>query len=107
MDMHPAMQDHFENCLKNFKSSVLAGIPEGIFEYTQDPLTGDLIIRYKDFSEKKAPWNDPEVRWVCENHPTKDQEHIVFNWKKLRFERCGGAGMPEPTKENEEKGYLN
>lgn len=39
-----------------------------------------------------APWNDPEVVWVCENHPTKRQEHRLFPffWK-----RCGGAGMPK------------
>ncbi len=42
-----------------------------------------------------APWNDASVRWVCEEHPTKDAEHTVFNWRKFRFEECGGAGMPE------------
>ena len=38
-----------------------------------------------------APWNDENLKWVCEDHPTKEQEHKVwFFW------RCGGAGMPEP-----------
>jgi hypothetical protein len=54
-----------------------------------------------------APWNDPEVRWVCESHPTKDAEHIVFNWWRLRFEECGGPGMPEDTEENRRKGYIS
>lgn len=39
-----------------------------------------------------APWNNPEVRWVCEEHPTKDQSHrLWFGFGK----ECGGAGMPE------------
>ena len=51
--------------------------------------------------KKLAPWNDPNVRWVCENHPTKDFEHkLWFFWE------CGGAGMPEPTEENIRKGYV-
>lgn len=55
---------------------------------------------------KQAPWNN-NIRWVCENHPTKDAEHIIFNRKRLRFEECGGAGMPEPTEENYRKGYIS
>ena len=53
-----------------------------------------------------APWNDPKVRWVCENHPIKDCEHKIFNWRKLKFEECGGAGMPEITEENIKKEYI-
>lgn len=52
---------------------------------------------------KKAPWNDEEVRWVCEEHPTKEQSHRLFPWF---WKRCGGAGMVEPTEENKKKGYL-
>lgn len=38
-----------------------------------------------------APWNDKTLRWVCEEHPTKEQGHRVwFFWE------CGGAGMPDP-----------
>jgi len=55
---------------------------------------------------KMGPWNDSTVRWVCEAHPTKDFEHRIFNWKKLRFEECGGPGMVEDTPENRKKGYL-
>ncbi len=56
---------------------------------------------------KLGPWNDSSVRWVCENHPTKEQSHTIFNWSKLRFEECGGAGMPEETEENIRKGYVS
>lgn len=52
---------------------------------------------------KKAPWNDKELKWVCENHPTKEQEHRLFPFFWLR---CGGAGMPEDTLENRAKGYI-
>ncbi len=52
---------------------------------------------------KIAPWNDPSVRWVCEEHPTKEQEHRLF---PFFWRRCGGAGMPEPTEENRRKGYI-
>lgn len=38
-----------------------------------------------------APWNDPSIRWVCEDHPTKEQGHRVW-----LFWECGGAGMPDP-----------
>ncbi len=55
---------------------------------------------------KIAPWNDKSVRWVCEEHPSKDQSHTIFIWWKFKFEECGGAGMPEDTKENREKGYI-
>lgn len=41
--------------------------------------------------KKIPPWDDPNVEWVCENHPTKEQEHRLFPWFWLR---CGGAGMP-------------
>lgn len=51
--------------------------------------------------KKIAPWNDPEVRWVCEEHPTKDQEHRIW-----LFWRCGGAGMVEITQANIDKGYV-
>ncbi len=50
---------------------------------------------------KQAPWNDKEVRWVCEDHPTKDFEHR--RWFLLR---CGGAGMVELTQKNIDKGYI-
>lgn len=50
---------------------------------------------------KLAPWNDPTVKWVCENHPTKEQSHRIW-----LFFRCGGAGMPESTEENIKKGYI-
>lgn len=43
-----------------------------------------------------APWNDPTVKWVCENHPDKEFE----------VECSCGAGMPEPTPENYQKGYI-
>ncbi len=43
---------------------------------------------------KVAPWNDPNIKWVCEDHPTQEQEHRVFPWF---WKRCGGAGMPEPA----------
>ena len=50
---------------------------------------------------KVAPWNDFEVKGVCEDHPTKEQGHkILFFWE------CGGAGMPEDTPENRAKGYI-
>lgn len=41
-----------------------------------------------------APWNDPTVRWVCEDHPTEEQGHHVKAW--TGFRSCGGAGMPDP-----------
>ena len=53
---------------------------------------------------KLGPWNDSSVRWVCEDHPTEDQSHLV-GWIFKR--ECGGAGMPEPTEENIRKGYIN
>lgn len=56
-----------------------------------------------------APWNDPTVRWVCEEHPTEDHEHIIsepFMGIFTLRRRCGGAGMPEPTEENFRKGYI-
>lgn len=40
-----------------------------------------------------APWKNPNMRWVCEEHPTQDQEHRLFPWS---WKRCGGAGMPDP-----------
>lgn len=52
-----------------------------------------------------APWNDPQVKWVCEDHPTEEQGHKVGWW--VFKKECGGAGMPEPTEENKIKGYLN
>ena len=44
-----------------------------------------------------APWNDLSVKWVCENHPEKEWE----------VECSCGAGMPEPTPENYQKGYVS
>lgn len=42
---------------------------------------------------KLGPWNDPNLRWVCENHPKKDMSHrLFFGLGK----ECGGAGMPDP-----------
>jgi len=43
--------------------------------------------------EKVAPWNDPNIEWVCEDHHTKEQDHRLFPWF---WKRCGGAGMPDP-----------
>lgn len=44
---------------------------------------------------KISPWNDPTIRWVCEEHPTKDFEHrLLFGFGP----ECGGAGMPENDK---------
>ena len=54
--------------------------------------------------KKIAPWNDPEVRWVCENHPNEEQSHLIGIWPFRR--ECGGAGMPERTEENRAKGYI-
>jgi len=34
-------------------------------------------------AEKLAPWNDPSVKWVCEEHPDKPFPH----------DDCGGPGM--------------
>lgn len=36
--------------------------------------------------KEKAPWNNPNMRWVCENHPDKEWETEC---------ECG-AGMPDP-----------
>lgn len=47
--------------------------------------------------EKLAPWNDPSIRWVCEDHPTEDQSHLIDG------KECGGAGMPAPTVEEWEE----
>ncbi len=45
---------------------------------------------------KTAPWNIIDLRWVCENHPTKDQSHrLLFGFGP----ECGGAGMPDPKSE--------
>ena len=52
------------------------------------------------------PWNDTEIRWVCEQHPNRDFEHKIFNWCKFRFEECAGPGMPEDTPENRAKGLF-
>ncbi len=55
--------------------------------------------------KKVAPWNDPEVRWVCEDHTTKEQGHLILVWDGSWFslKECGGAGMPEPTEENKKR----
>jgi len=52
---------------------------------------------------KLGPWNDSSVIWVCEEHPTKEQSHKVGILRR----ECGGAGMPEITQENRDKGYIN
>ncbi len=65
--------------------------------------------REKKEGKRIAPWNDPNVRWVCEEHPTEDQGHLIPVFPlSLWFgkKECGGAGMPEPTEENRLKGYL-
>lgn len=50
-----------------------------------------------------APWNDPNIRWVCEAHPTKDFEHrLCFSFGAI----CAGPGMPEDTPENRARGYI-
>lgn len=36
--------------------------------------------------------SDRSIKWVCENHPSKEQGHRVW----LIF-HCGGAGMPKHT----------
>lgn len=54
---------------------------------------------------KKSPWNDKEVRWVCEQHPHKDFEHKIGWWPFRRW--CAGPGMPEDTQENRDKGYIS
>jgi hypothetical protein len=45
-----------------------------------------------------APWNNPNMRWVCEDHPTKEQSHLRIIWDGYWFKlvECGGAGMPDP-----------
>jgi hypothetical protein len=48
-----------------------------IFEQTYEPVL--------------APWNDRNVRWACEEHPSKDMEHRLF---PCFWRRCDGAGMP-------------
>jgi len=40
------------------------------------------------------PWSDPSIRWVCEEHPTKEQSHRRFFGLGRE---CGGAGMPDPS----------
>lgn len=38
----------------------------------------------------EAPWNNPNVKWVCEDPPTKEQGHRLW----FGFGReCGGVGM--------------
>lgn len=56
--------------------------------------------------KKLAPWNDPKVKWVCEAHPDKEFEHIIWNWRRFRFIECPGPGMVEDTEENRRKGYF-
>ena len=41
------------------------------------------------------PWNDPTIRWVCEQHPEHDFEHRVWSWRKLGYVECAGPGMPK------------
>ena len=40
----------------------------------------------KPLPSELAPWNNPNMRWVCENHPDKEWETEC---------ECG-AGMPDP-----------
>lgn len=55
-----------------------------------------MTISYKEY-ERSAPWNDPDCKWVCENHVDKA-------WP----DECNcGAGTPEPTEKNRAKGYLD
>lgn len=42
-------------------------------------------ISHLEAKQSMAPWNDPTVRWVCEQHPDKDFPH----------DDCAGPGMPE------------
>ena len=60
--------------------------------------------RHVHRSIEAQKWDMSTEKWVCEDHPTKEQEHRLFPffWK-----RCGGAGMPEPTEENRRKGYCS
>jgi len=37
-----------------------------------------------------AHWNDPDVHWVCEEHPDKEFPH----------DDCAGPGMPDPKQVN-------
>jgi len=47
--------------------------------------------------EKIAPWNDPTIRWICEEHPTEEFEHkIGFFFKEV----CAGPGMPDPLQQD-------
>lgn len=55
----------------------------------------------KHVPAKLAPWNDPTVKWVCEEHPRHEQGHKLFFGLY-----CDGAGMPEDTPENRAKGYI-
>jgi hypothetical protein len=76
-------------------------------------LKGDALValNYSKMREedlKLAPWNDPSVRWVCEEHPNEDQGHKVVKkgikisleeaekWGSFFLEECGGAGVPDP-----------
>lgn len=43
----------------------------------------------------EAPWNNPNVNWVCEDHPDQKQGHFIkkyFLFWPYKVE-CGGAGM--------------
>lgn len=79
--------------------------PYVLYEIPQKDLLTELggAKEFFDFSDhylnklKIAPWNDPSVKWVCENHPEKEWE----------VECSCGAGMPEPTPENYQKGYVS
>jgi hypothetical protein len=46
-----------------------------------------------DLKQQMAPWHDPTIRWVCEEHPDHDQGHRIFTWRG--YKECGGAGMPK------------
>lgn len=52
----------------------------------------------KQLEEKRiAPWNDPNIKWICEQHPTEDFEHKVgFFFPGV----CPGPGMPAERDDN-------
>ncbi len=58
-------------------------------------IAADIIEKLR--AERVAPWNDPSVKWICEQHPEKEFPH----------DDCAGPGMVEDTPENRRKGYIH
>lgn len=63
-------------------------IVENLTKHIQEDL--DRNTKYASLPRESfnGPWNDPNVKWVCEKHPDKPMNHKIFGL----FE-CGGAGM--------------